>query len=265
MKGIEEAAETFATYDPTNRLLSYGALASSPPHTANQVTASPTGTSWSSQRKFWERTRRKVGMGTAPVSRLSSSASYRISNAPQYPPPVPPSLPPLKNKAPPTQPLRIPNSKREPGTNQQKLTPLRTASLQLQDPCFAQAGRSSRVLLVTESFVPSLVDEVPLLVGEMVRLLDEYPDGWAFIQRQDASDGDKGFVPRRCLQEQVKPVGAFKKGHFGRLTRSSAKHALSAGNNTDPGLHTKTTPLSVIVALNDQSPQPSSYFSPITP
>lgn len=40
-----------------------------------------------------------------------------------------------------------------------------------------------RTMVVTATFTPSLSDELPLSIGETVSMLEEYIDGWCFVQR----------------------------------------------------------------------------------
>ncbi|KAL2164888.1 hypothetical protein VTH06DRAFT_184 [Thermothelomyces fergusii] len=62
----------------------------------------------------------------------------------------------------------------------------------------------STVHRVQLDFKPSLHDEMELHVGQLVRLLHEYDDGWALCIRLDRSE--QGVVPRTCLSARpVKP------------------------------------------------------------
>lgn len=59
-----------------------------------------------------------------------------------------------------------------------------------------------RVMIVQNTFTPSLEDELSVVRGEAIRMLAEYKDGWAVCQRVGAVDSPKGVVPRSCLQER---------------------------------------------------------------
>jgi Variant SH3 domain len=59
-----------------------------------------------------------------------------------------------------------------------------------------------RVMTVATAFIPNLADELSVEVGELVRMLDEYGDGWCLVQRIGNFDAPKGVVPRFCLHER---------------------------------------------------------------
>ncbi|RPA92823.1 hypothetical protein L873DRAFT_1793991 [Choiromyces venosus 120613-1] len=68
----------------------------------------------------------------------------------------------------------------------------------------AGAANTSPVHRVQMDFKPSMEDELGLRVGQLVRLLYEYDDGWALCIRLDRSQ--QGVCPRTCLsQRPVKP------------------------------------------------------------
>ncbi|KDQ61067.1 hypothetical protein JAAARDRAFT_94211, partial [Jaapia argillacea MUCL 33604] len=52
------------------------------------------------------------------------------------------------------------------------------------------------------TFVPSLPDELSISVGETLRILSEYDDGWALCMN---GRGEKGMVPLECLDRGVIP------------------------------------------------------------
>jgi hypothetical protein len=60
-----------------------------------------------------------------------------------------------------------------------------------------QASASVSFALVRNGFVPSLVDELAVGAGEMVRVLEEYDDGWALCANMR---GSQGVVPQDVLQ-----------------------------------------------------------------
>ncbi|PFH55321.1 hypothetical protein XA68_10121 [Ophiocordyceps unilateralis] len=62
----------------------------------------------------------------------------------------------------------------------------------------------SAVHRVQLDFKPTLDDEMELRIGELIRLLHEYDDGWCLVSRLDRSQ--QGVVPRTCLSTRpVKP------------------------------------------------------------
>jgi len=74
-------------------------------------------------------------------------------------------------------------------------------------PMSAVAGDgrpSNAVHSVQLEFKPSMDDELELKVGQIVRVLHEYDDGWALCTRMDRSQ--QGVAPRTCLSKQpLKP------------------------------------------------------------
>ncbi|KAF4587229.1 SH3 domain protein [Ophiocordyceps camponoti-floridani] len=68
----------------------------------------------------------------------------------------------------------------------------------------ATVPRVSIVHRVQLDFKPTLEDEMELCVGELMRLLHEYDDGWCLVSRLNRSH--QGVVPRTCLSTRpVKP------------------------------------------------------------
>ncbi|RDA87780.1 hypothetical protein CP532_2487 [Ophiocordyceps camponoti-leonardi (nom. inval.)] len=62
----------------------------------------------------------------------------------------------------------------------------------------------SSVHRVQLDFKPTLDDEMELRIGELIRVLHEYDDGWCLVSRLDRSQ--QGVVPRTCLSTRpVKP------------------------------------------------------------
>ncbi|KAI9867567.1 MAG: hypothetical protein M1813_008366 [Trichoglossum hirsutum] len=87
----------------------------------------------------------------------------------------------------------------------------RSSATTVSTPVVATAGAagatrqpSPPVHRVQLDFKPSMVDELGLRAGQLVRLLHEYDDGWALCIRLDRSQ--QGVCPRTCLSKQpVKP------------------------------------------------------------
>uniref|UniRef100_A0A0W0GCH6 SH3 domain-containing protein n=1 Tax=Moniliophthora roreri TaxID=221103 RepID=A0A0W0GCH6_MONRR len=59
-----------------------------------------------------------------------------------------------------------------------------------------------RLMTVINTFEPSLDDELLIQIGETIRLLEEYNDGWCLVQRIGKADSPRGVVPRFCLVER---------------------------------------------------------------
>jgi hypothetical protein len=56
---------------------------------------------------------------------------------------------------------------------------------------------ASRFMIVDAPYTPLLSDELPLNVGDIVRLLHAFDDGWCIVERNGAT----GAVPKICLKE----------------------------------------------------------------
>ncbi|KAJ6622902.1 hypothetical protein B0H10DRAFT_1787288 [Mycena sp. CBHHK59/15] len=61
-------------------------------------------------------------------------------------------------------------------------------------------------MTVVNAFTPTLDDELLIKVGETVRILEEYQDGWAFVQRVGRIDAPRGVVPRTCITERERVI-----------------------------------------------------------
>jgi hypothetical protein len=74
---------------------------------------------------------------------------------------------------------------------------------ELSDSSEDHNPRFPRLMTVVTAFIPNLADELSIEIGEPVRMLDEYRDGWCLVQRVGKVDSDapKGVVPRFCLNE----------------------------------------------------------------
>lgn len=56
---------------------------------------------------------------------------------------------------------------------------------------------ASRFMIVDAPYTPLLSDELPLNIGDVVRLLHAFDDGWCIVERNGAT----GAVPKICLKE----------------------------------------------------------------
>jgi len=68
--------------------------------------------------------------------------------------------------------------------------------------------RLPRLMSVCDTFVPSLSDELPIKLNEVVRLLEEFTDGWCLVQRVGRRDAPQGAIPRFCIQERPEVIPA---------------------------------------------------------
>jgi hypothetical protein len=132
-------------------------------------------------------------------------------------PPTPPAhkkLNPFSREIPPAKPAptELPPSMPLP-------SPARSASFaQHQSAHFAEMetvdeeNSMPRLMNVVSSFTPSLEDELPIQIGDTVRLIEEYQDGWALVQRIGRIDAPKGVVPRTCITDRERIIPAFSPG-----------------------------------------------------
>lgn len=69
----------------------------------------------------------------------------------------------------------------------------------------AGAKRLPRLMVVAGVYVPSLSDELPIRLGETIRMIEEYEDEWCLVQRVGRTE-EKGVVPRFCLTERQEVI-----------------------------------------------------------
>lgn len=87
-----------------------------------------------------------------------------------------------------------------------------------------------RLMTAINRFTPTLNDELALQVGDTVRIIDEYRDGWCLVQHVGRMDSPQGVVPVVCLQERKRIVpspGAATLSHKrsnGSLTNGFSSH-----------------------------------------
>ncbi|KAF8891330.1 hypothetical protein BD779DRAFT_1670949 [Infundibulicybe gibba] len=62
--------------------------------------------------------------------------------------------------------------------------------------------RLPRLMSVVTTFTPNLEDELEVRLGDTVRMIDEYHDGWCLVQRVGRIDAPRGVIPRFCLHER---------------------------------------------------------------
>jgi len=58
----------------------------------------------------------------------------------------------------------------------------------------------SRLMTVVARYTPNLPDELHVKLGDIVRVIAEYKDGWCFAQLLGTIDAPKGVIPLVCLQ-----------------------------------------------------------------
>jgi hypothetical protein len=60
-------------------------------------------------------------------------------------------------------------------------------------------------MVVAVLYVPSLSDELPVRLGETIRMIEEYEDEWCLVQRVGRTD-ERGVIPRFCLAERQEVI-----------------------------------------------------------
>ncbi|EJU00707.1 hypothetical protein DACRYDRAFT_108774 [Dacryopinax primogenitus] len=60
-----------------------------------------------------------------------------------------------------------------------------------------------RKMVVVSTFTPALSDEMSIQVGQILKLVEEYDDGWCLVERKavNGQKAEQGAVPRFCLDE----------------------------------------------------------------
>lgn len=87
-----------------------------------------------------------------------------------------------------------------------------------------------RLMTVVAPFTPTLEDELPLKVGDTVRVIEEYRDGWCLVQLVGRIDSPRGVVPCVCLQERkrIVPVPVNVGGPILHSKHSDTSHSTSS-------------------------------------
>jgi hypothetical protein len=70
------------------------------------------------------------------------------------------------------------------------------------------------------TFIPNLPDELSITTGEVVRVLDEYDDGWALCAN---TRSEQGMVPLECLDKRAtSPTQAIGGADWRNAQRASS-------------------------------------------
>jgi len=85
-----------------------------------------------------------------------------------------------------------------------KLTPKASRAATGDTSPSRPAKQRLRLMTVVYAFEPTLPDEVAVNVGEIVRLFEEYRDGWCLVKHVSRVVARKGVVPRLCLEKHSK-------------------------------------------------------------
>lgn len=137
--------------------------------------------------------------------------------------PIPPTPPETAKRTPPTPPTPPANRSKHrqlvpPSPPSEPLpSPARSASFafeQMKKPSHAKSDSkdSSKLMKVANTFAPNLADELHITVGDTVRMLEQYEDGWCFVQLVGRMDSRKGVVPRFCLVDRPSVARGSRQG-----------------------------------------------------
>ena len=81
-----------------------------------------------------------------------------------------------------------------------------------------KGNKPPRLMNVIKPYIPTLPDELRATVGDTLRVLQTYNDGWCFVQFVGKVDAQKGVIPLVCLQERRRFVPARNDSSMGSLT-----------------------------------------------
>lgn len=75
----------------------------------------------------------------------------------------------------------------------------------------ASVGNFAEVETIRRPYTPTLSDELQVSVGDRIKVLEIFNDGWASVEKVAAEDGQamKGLVPIACLREANEDLSAF--------------------------------------------------------
>lgn len=75
-------------------------------------------------------------------------------------------------------------------------------------------------MTVAVLYVPSLSDELPIRLGETIRMIEEYEDEWCLVQRVGRTN-ERGVIPRFCLIERQEVIPRSEKRATSGLFQTS--------------------------------------------
>lgn len=101
-----------------------------------------------------------------------------------------------------------------------KVTP---SSARLSHSRSSSINGQIRLMAVINTFHPSLADELPIKIGDCVRLIEEYHDGWCLVQHVGKTEAPRGVVPRFCLVDRQAATTKSTKSRKRSLTQSAVK------------------------------------------
>jgi len=66
--------------------------------------------------------------------------------------------------------------------------------------------------VIRRPFMPTMDDELAVLPGDQVRVMQAFDDGWAFVEKMTGAGSDRnerGLIPVDCLREAGQALPAF--------------------------------------------------------
>lgn len=82
-------------------------------------------------------------------------------------------------------------------------SPSSTSSLNTAGSSSPNIPKLPRLMNVVNTFTPQMDDELKVYIGELLRMMQEFGDGWCLVQRVGKVDAEKGVIPRACLEERT--------------------------------------------------------------
>jgi len=98
-----------------------------------------------------------------------------------------------------TQPSPIRSASFNPNTKTQSF------SSRISSRMSIGAKKLPRLMTVAALYIPSMSDELPVRLGETIRMIEEYEDEWCLVQRVGRTD-ERGVIPRFCLAERQEVI-----------------------------------------------------------
>ena len=135
-----------------------------------------------------------VAPGSGSVS-VAGSSSRPTSNATSVT--LPPPLPPGLSSIPSLMPLVVSNTALPPSSTTNPFEDLTTPTI--NNSSYSDIS----VKVVRRPFEPTLPDELAVKLGDRVRVLHTFDDGWGLIEKveRDGREGERGVIPMDCLRK----------------------------------------------------------------
>jgi hypothetical protein len=72
-----------------------------------------------------------------------------------------------------------------------------------------EAPTFAEIEIVCQPFVPTLHNELSVVLGDAVHVVEVFDDRWAYMEKKSGSKPEKGLIPIDCLRESGQDVPAF--------------------------------------------------------